>query len=205
MQKDINIIDNVLLKKEILAEHNKACSIAEKSRDYANTVVNNAVKESDRITKEAFLIGYKTGLKSIIDNIICYFKNSDDIYHAMQQKVLNQVNQSLINIINDEKLVSYFINSYLASFSTSSATNELIIIQPELYKKLEYKIINSIDFKKENVIFDYHAENYFLIKYKDNMIRLEHNFILEHINLSIQEKYFYKEVIKNIDQLINNI
>lgn len=30
MQKDINIIDNVLLKKEILAEHNKACSIAEK-------------------------------------------------------------------------------------------------------------------------------------------------------------------------------
>lgn len=92
MQKDINIIDNVLLKKEILAEHNKACSIAEKSRNYANTVVNNAVKESDRITKEAFLIRYKAGLKSIIDNIICYFKNSDDIYHAMQQKVLNQVN-----------------------------------------------------------------------------------------------------------------
>ncbi|WP_119712464.1 hypothetical protein [Arsenophonus endosymbiont of Aleurodicus floccissimus] len=93
----------------------------------------------------------------------------------------------------------------LASFYTSLATDELIIIQPELYKKLEYKIINSIDFKKENIIFDYYSENYFLIKYKDNMIRLEHKFMLEYINLSIQEKYFYKEVIKNIDQLIDNI
>ncbi|WGL98976.1 hypothetical protein QE177_03510 [Arsenophonus sp. aPb] len=208
MQKDINnlsIIDNVLLKKEILTEHTKAFSIIEKSENYANVVVNHAVKESDRITKEAFLIGYKAGLKSIIDNIICYFKNSDDIYHAIQQKVLNQVNQCLIKIIDDEKLVAHFINSYLASFSTSIEEDELIIIQPKLYKKLEYKIINSIQFKQQNIIFDYHSENYFLIKYKDNMIRFEHSLILEHINLSIQEKYFYKEMIENIDQLIDNL
>lgn len=208
MQKDINslnIIDNVLLKKEILTEHNKAFSITENSKNYANTVVNNAVKESDRISKEAFLIGYKAGLKNIIDNIICYFKNSDDIYHAIQQKVLNQVNQCLNKIIDDEKLVAYFINNYLASFSINLEEDELIIIQPELYKKLEYKIINSIEFKQQNIIFDYHAENYFLIKYKDNMIRLEHGLILEHINLSIQEKYFYKEMMQNIDQLIDNL
>ncbi|WP_119712463.1 hypothetical protein [Arsenophonus endosymbiont of Aleurodicus floccissimus] len=72
-----------------MAEHNKACSIAEKSMNDANNIVNNAVKESDRITKEAFLIGYKAGLKRIIDDIICCFKNSDDIYYVMQQKVLN--------------------------------------------------------------------------------------------------------------------
>lgn len=208
MQKDINnlnIIDNVLLKKEILTEHNKAFSIIEKSKNYANAVVNDAVKESDRITKEAFLIGYKAGFKSIIDNIICYFKNSDDIYHAIQQKILNQINQCLNNIIDDEKLVAYFINNYLASFSVGLEEDELIIIQPELYKKLEYKMTSCIEFKQENIVFDYHTENYFLIKYKDNMIRLEHDLILEHINLSIQEKYFYKEMIQNIDQLIDNL
>ncbi|HGJ5860260.1 MAG TPA: hypothetical protein ACHBX6_11320 [Arsenophonus nasoniae] len=208
MQKDINslnIIDNVLLKKEILTEHNKAFSITEKSKNYAEAIVKNAVKESDRVSKEAFLIGYKAGLKSIIDNIICYFKNSDDIYHAIQQKVINQINQCLNKIIDDEKLVAYFINSCLASFSNNLEKDELIIIQPELYKKLDYKIVNCIEFKQENIIFDYHAENYFLIKYKDNMIRLEHNLILEHINLSIQEKYFYKEMIENIDQLIDNL
>ncbi|HGJ5877223.1 MAG TPA: hypothetical protein ACHBX0_13720 [Arsenophonus sp.] len=208
MQKDINninIIDNVLLKKETLVERNKAFSIIEKSKNYATIVVNNAVKESDRITKEAFLIGYKAGLNSIIDNIICYFKRSDDIYHAIHKKILYQVNQCLIQMINDEKLVSSFINSYLASFVASKGTDKLIIIQPELYRKLDYKIINSIEFKQENIIFEYHAESYFLIKYKDNMVRLEYDKILEHIKLSIQEKYFYKEVIENIDQLVNNI
>ncbi|MFV9997382.1 MAG: hypothetical protein AB8W37_03990 [Arsenophonus endosymbiont of Dermacentor nuttalli] len=205
MQKDINIIDNVLLKKETLVERNQAFSIIEKSKSYATVVVNNAVKESDRITKEAFLIGYKSGLNSIIDSIICYFKRSDDIYHAIHKKILYQVNQCLIQMINDEKLVSSFINSYLASFVASKGTDKLIIIQPELYRKLDYKIINGIEFKQENIIFEYHAESYFLIKYKDNMVRLEYNKILEHIKLSIQEKYFYKEMIENIDQLINNI
>lgn len=81
----------------------------------------------------------------------------------------------------------------------------LLLFSQNYIKKLDYKIVNCIEFKQENIIFDYHAENYFLIKYKDNMIRLEHNLILEHINLSIQEKYFYKEMIENIDQLIDNL
>lgn len=119
-----------------MTEHNKAFSITEKSKNYAEAIVKNAVKESDRVSKEAFLIGYKAGLKSIIDNIICYFKNSDDIYHAIQQKVLNQINQCLNKIIDDEKLVAYFINSCLASFSNNLEKDELIIIQPELYKKV---------------------------------------------------------------------